>query len=180
MTMKGFSIIVAFDEARGIGKDGVMPWHLPADLKHFKDVTSAVTGSSLNVLIMGRKTWESIPAKFRPLPGRLNVVITSQRGYVLPDGVVRASSLQEAVQVFCDSEKKAGDIFVIGGAQVFSEAIKHPLCEKIFLTLIHSRFGCDVQFPDIPARFLQDGPSRSAYDHGQEISFLTLSAMGQT
>jgi len=173
--MKNFSIIVALDEGRGIGKAGILPWHLPADLKHFKAMTTASAGAGSNVLIMGRKTWESIPDKFRPLPGRLNVVITSQRDYPLPEGVFRVPSLEKALAVFCAKEDgDMGDIFVIGGAKVFSEAICHPLCQRIYLTRIYSRFDCDVFFPEIPEKFVEAASSRKYEENGKTFSFLTL------
>ena len=173
--MKKFSIIVAFDEARGIGKAGLLPWHLPADLKHFKEITTAPQGAASNVVIMGRKTWESIPDKFRPLPGRLNVVITSQPGYVLPQGVSRASSLDHALEMVCAHEdKKFGEIFVIGGAQVFLEAIHHSLCQRIYLTRIQGRYDCDVFFPEIPKKFSETESSRKFEENKKIFSFTTL------
>jgi dihydrofolate reductase len=153
--MKNFSIIVAFDEHRGIGKGGVMPWHLPADLKHFRDITSPAASGEQNAVIMGRKTWESIPGQFRPLPGRVNAVITRQPGYALPEGVLRASSLTEALESLGGPRRSdIGKIFVIGGAQVFAEAIVHPACQSLYLTHISGSFDCDVFFPDIPAYFI--------------------------
>ncbi len=175
--MKNFSVIVACDEAQGIGKGGVLPWHLSADLKHFKEITTQEHGSGQNVVIMGRKTWESIPERFRPLPARINVVITRQPGYSLPHGVVRVASLQEAFKVFCDVARKDVDgVFVIGGAQVFAEAIEHPLCSKVYLTRIEHRFDCDVFFPDIPQRFVESSRSRKYQENEKMFSFLTLSA----
>ncbi len=170
--MKGFSIIVALDEERGIGKGGVLPWHLPADLRYFKQVTTPRQGDPENVLIMGRKTWESIPLKFRPLPGRLNVVISGQPGYPLPDGVGLFSSLQDALTAYCD--KGFGEVFVIGGARVFSQAIKHPLCEKLYLTLIEGRFDADVVFPNIPAEFFETDRSRKFQENEKTFSFIRL------
>jgi dihydrofolate reductase len=73
-----FSIVVAAAANSGIGRAGQLPWRLPGDLAFFKRVTSQVTGAGRNAVIMGRKTWDSIPSKFRPLPGRLNIVISSQ------------------------------------------------------------------------------------------------------
>ena len=173
--MKNFSIIVALDEARGIGKAGILPWHLPADLRHFKEITTASRGGCLNAVIMGRKTWESIPGKFRPLPGRLNIVITSQTAYTFPQGVLRASSLENALEMLCVKEDVAvGDVFVIGGAQVFAEAIRHPLCERIYLTRIYGRFDCDVFFPEIPKKFLEADSSRKHQENEKIFSFIIL------
>jgi dihydrofolate reductase len=173
--MKKFSIIVAFDEARGIGKGGVLAWHLPADLKHFKEITTAQNGVGCNVVIMGRKTWESIPDKFRPLSGRLNLVITSQADYPLPQGVLRAPSLRHALEDVCSKgDRDVGDVFVIGGAQVFSEAIHHPLCQKIYLTQIQGRFDCDVFFPDIPSKFKKIESSRKIGENEKTFSFFIL------
>ena len=175
--MKGFSIIVAFDEDRGIGKNGVMPWHLPADLKHFKEITTAQPGAPKNVLIMGRKTWESIPEKFRPFQHRLNVVITRKSDFLLPNGVLRVNSLQEALEVFCQGERKdVGSVFVIGGAQVFSEAIGNPLCERIYLTRIYSRFNCDCFFPAIPSSFIEDVKIRKIQENEKIFSFSVLAS----
>ncbi|MDE2222506.1 MAG: dihydrofolate reductase, partial [Candidatus Omnitrophica bacterium] len=73
--MKNFSIVVAFDSTYGIGKDGRLPWRLAADLKRFKEITMEDGAARPNAVIMGRKTWESIPDRFRPLPGRVNVIL---------------------------------------------------------------------------------------------------------
>ncbi len=170
--MKKFSIIVALDEARGIGKAGGLPWHLPADLKHFKEITTLKDANFLNAVIMGRKTWESIPDRFRPLPGRLNVVITAQIDYPLPSEVLRASSLTNAMEVVSKIEDtNIGEIFVIGGAQVFTEAICHPLCQKLYLTCIHGRSDCDVFFPEIPAKFVEKDSSRKFEENEKVFSF---------
>ena len=171
--MKGFSIIVALDEAHGIGKGGLLPWHLPADLAHFKKITTASHGGRKNVVIMGRKTWESIPDKFKPLPGRLNVIITGQADYLLPSGVGRASSLETALLEYCS--KDFGEVFVIGGAKVFVEAILHPLCEKLYLTLIYGKFDADVFFPEIPPSFKPAGSSEKTQENEKTFSFLNLS-----
>ncbi|MBP7457532.1 MAG: dihydrofolate reductase, partial [Ottowia sp.] len=96
---------------RVIGKNGVMPWHLPEDLAHFKRVT-------LNhPVIMGRKTWDSIPPKFRPLPGRTNIVVTRQADWH-EKGAQCSSSLREALQQ-CENSNQ---VWVIGGAQIYAQA----------------------------------------------------------
>lgn len=136
-----FSIISALDENRGIGHKNGLPWHLPADLKHFKETTLGGT------VIMGRKTWESIPEKYRPFKERLNIVI-SRSELELPEGVLLAHSLDEALELAEShgSERKA---FVIGGATLYAEAIQHPACEELLLTEIEGTFECDAFFPVI-------------------------------
>ncbi|NTV29001.1 MAG: dihydrofolate reductase [Candidatus Omnitrophica bacterium] len=153
--MKGFSIIVATDEERGIGKANRIPWNISGDMKHFKDITTATYADGCkNVVIMGRKTWESLPASFRPLPGRLNVVVSANLSYELPVGVMRCGSLQGAIDLYCgEREGSFGEVFVIGGAAVYAEAIKHICCKKIFRTVINGKFGCDTFFPEIPDYF---------------------------
>ncbi|MDO9396240.1 MAG: dihydrofolate reductase, partial [Herbiconiux sp.] len=102
-------------EARGgvIGDGGGIPWHLPEDLKHFRTLTSGAT------VVMGRKTWDSLPERFRPLPGRTNVVVTRQEGWSA-DGAVAVHSLAEAL----DRAETAGeDVWVIGGGEIYSQAM---------------------------------------------------------
>ena len=145
-----FSIIVAIDKFRGIGKAGAIPWHCSADLKHFAGVTTR-TGDETkqNAVIMGRKTWESLPEKYRPLPRRLNIVISRNQDLVLPEGVMLASSLDQAL--------RSGDVeerFVIGGGQLFAEAITRPDCDKLYITEIDQAFDCDTFFPEIPKEFI--------------------------
>lgn len=137
----GFSIIVAIDEKGGIGKHNTLPWHIPSDLKHFKELTTGGT------VIMGRNTWESIPEKFRPLPNRLNIVLTGNLNYMVPEGVKLASSLDGALAV------SEGKTFVIGGAKVFEDAIRHESCTELIVTKIDGDFNCDAFFPFIPLDF---------------------------
>jgi dihydrofolate reductase len=125
-------------QARGgvIGKGGAMPWHLPEDLAHFKRVT-------LNhPVIMGRKTWESIPPRFRPLPGRVNIVVTRQPDW-RADGARRAGSLREALQL-CEHNAQA---WVIGGAQIYAQAL--PLADELRVTEIDADFDGDAHAPAI-------------------------------
>lgn len=170
--MKDFSIIVAFDRKQGVGRDGVMPWHLPADLRHFRDVTMDAVPGKTNAVIMGRKTWESIPEKFRPLPGRINIVITGQAHYILPSSATRACSFQEALDFCCHpSRDDIGRVFVIGGARVFTEAVHHPACRGLYLTHIDGVFDCDVFFPYIPPCFLELSRSETCNDNGISLYF---------
>ncbi len=151
--MRSFSIVVAMDEQRGIGKNGALPWHLPADLKHFKDITMNVPAPDRkNVVIMGRKTWGSLPKKFRPLPGRVNIVLTSNRNIQTPADVLVFNSFDRALEAL-EADKQAGEIFVIGGAQLFTQTINHPQCVRLYITFVEGRFACDAFFPAIPKRF---------------------------
>ncbi|MBF0504956.1 MAG: dihydrofolate reductase [Candidatus Omnitrophica bacterium] len=151
--MKPFSIIVGFDSQYGIGKNGQLPWHLPLDLIHFKNITSAVSDPSLkNALIMGRKTWDSLPQKFRPLPGRENLVLTKTGKLNLPPVVLSSSSLDDALDQL--TRPTIENIFVIGGQQVYAQAINHPLCQKLYVTHVQGQYACDSFFPPISRQFI--------------------------
>lgn len=146
--MISFSIIVAIDKNFGIGKNGTLPWHIFEDLRYFKEITSKSVNGGKNVVIMGRRTWESIPEEFRPLADRVNIVITSNPDLMLGQDVIRAENLDLAFDIAENIiSQKRGDIFVIGGAQVFAEGITHPGCCKLYITRIDNDFDCDVFFP---------------------------------
>lgn len=125
------SLIVAAGEHNEIGKDGAMPWHLPADLRHFKAVTLG------KPVIMGRRTWDSIG---KPLPGRRNIVITRDRMWSA-EGCEVAHSLPEAL-VMAAGEP---EIMLIGGGQLYREAL--PRAQRIYLTRVHGTFDADTFFP---------------------------------
>ena len=114
-----------------IGKDNAMPWHLPEDLAHFKRVTLGCP------VVMGRKTWDSLPERFRPLPGRLNVVVTRQADWSAP-GALPAGSLDEAVAL-CPPDAEA---WVIGGAQLYAQAL--PLARSAVVTEIGAEYEGDA------------------------------------
>jgi dihydrofolate reductase len=120
-----------------IGKDGTMPWHLPEDLAHFKQLTLGCP------VIMGRKTWDSLPARFRPLPGRSNTVITRQPDWH-ENGVQHSSSLREALQLH---EHHNSTIWVIGGAQIYAQAL--PLADCVEVTEIGQDFDGDAYAPTL-------------------------------
>jgi dihydrofolate reductase len=162
-----FSIIVAMDEERGTGRDGKIPWHLKGDLRHFKEVTIATREpGKKNIVIMGRKTWDSLPERFRPLPGRINVVITRDKNLPLPACVFRADSLKGALAL-CrhDAIKDTFEaVYVIGGGQIYRQALRHPRCRRIYATHIHGSFCCDTFFP--------------AFDRFQEMNVSPLLSEG--
>jgi dihydrofolate reductase len=127
------SIIVAFDENRLIGANNQLPWHLPADLKQFKSITMG------HHMIMGRKTFESIG---KPLPGRTSVIISRNANF-RAEGTIVVHSLKEAVD-YC---RHQDEVFVIGGAQIFTAALE--MADKLYLTRIHHHFEGDTYFPEI-------------------------------
>lgn len=108
------TLIAAISKNNCIGRDNDLPWHIPEDLQHFKDQTKG------KIVVMGRKTWESIPEKYRPLPKRTNVVISRNPDYVVPEGVFLFTDLEEAFDHFKDQE-----IMVAGGGQIYTMSIPH-------------------------------------------------------
>ena len=128
--------LVAAVAANGvIGRDGVIPWHLPDDLRRFREVT---TGAPV---IMGRRTWDSLPDRFRPLPGRRNIVVTRNERWSA-DGAERAGSLADALRLAGDAER----VSVIGGAQLYAEAM--PVADLLVLTELGIAVEGDTRFPE--------------------------------
>lgn len=131
------SIIVAVSEDWGIGKNNELLWHVSEDLKRFKSLTLG------NTIIMGKKTWESLPR--RPLPGRKNIVLTDVPDEVF-DGSVTAYSVEDALNKCSESE----EIFVIGGGSVYRQFM--PVTDRLYITHIHKKAEADVYFPVIDLR----------------------------
>jgi len=153
---KRFDIVLACDKNKGIGKDADLPWKLSKDMKFFRDLTTkgaykeetldTVPGAMSNAVIMGRVTWESIPERFRPLKGRVNVVLTRDDQYRDPNAIIK-SSLNEALE-YLYSNSKIHNIYVIGGASIYKEAFDRDDLRSLFVTEIDKEFDCD--------RFIQD------------------------
>ena len=136
-----FSIIAAHDIFDGIGKNGKIPWSMPEDMAHFKHITTHVDDNTKqNAVIMGRKTWESLPRRFRPLPHRKNIVISSSGD--------RPCSLHEALDI-CYNDHTIETTFVIGGGVVYKEAIVRDDCQYLYITRINVDYHCDTFFPRI-------------------------------
>ena len=128
---------VAVAENGVIGKNNDLPWHLPEDLKHFKEITLGKT------VVMGRKTFESIFARLKkPLPGRKNVVISRQEAYKVPEGVLVFKSLDDAYKALADE-----DLYIIGGAEIYKQAL--PLAEKLYMTHVAGNYQGDAFFPKL-------------------------------
>jgi dihydrofolate reductase/thymidylate synthase len=168
--MKPFSIIVSFDSQYGIGKKGQLPWHLAMDLKHFKEISTTVTNpAKVNAVIMGRKTWESLPQKFRPLPGRMNLVLSKAGKLSLPSEVLCSQSLDNALSQLSSSNIE--NVFIIGGAQIYAHAMAHPLCQKLYVTHVKGEYGCDTFFPPISRQFFPISASEAYQEDGISFQF---------
>lgn len=149
--MPGFAIVVAADEAGGIGKTGGLPWRLKGDMAYFKRLTQEPSGeNAVNAVIMGRLTWDSIPDKFRPLAGRTNLIISGNRDLPLPAGVLRAHSFPDALAQL-EQRTDVGRVFVIGGAQIYRLALEHPQLAQVYLTRVQGKLDCDTYLPPLPA-----------------------------
>ncbi|HEY7836934.1 MAG TPA: dihydrofolate reductase [Solirubrobacteraceae bacterium] len=143
------AIVVAHCANRVIGRDGELPWRLPSDLRRFRELTSGHT------VLMGRRTYESLPDAYRPLPQRRNLVLSSDPAY-RPEGAEVFASLKEALAA-CD-----GDCFVIGGEVTYRDAL--PLCERLYATEIDAELEGDAFFPA-----LEPGTWRCVEDGGRQI-----------
>jgi len=150
-----------------IGQNNTLPWHLPEDMAHFKRLTAGCP------VIMGRKTWDSLPPKFRPLPGRKNIVITRQADWN-PGGAYRASSLLEAVAM-CEDTAEA---WIIGGAQIYAAA--EPLAQRAIVTEIARDFEGDAYAPQLGAAWHATGREshQSKGDDALPFSFVTYERYG--
>ena len=159
--MTRINIIFARAANGVIGAGGGMPWHLPEDLAHFKQLTHGCP------VIMGRKTWDSLPPKFRPLPGRVNIVITRQ-GDWQAEGAQRAVSLEVALQL----AGPAPEVWVIGGAQIYAQAA--PLASRAEITEIAQDYAGDAHAPVLDAAWRETARSTHVAQSGLPYSFVTL------
>lgn len=154
------TLIAAVARNGVIGIENRLPWRLPADLKHFKTLTLGHT------VIMGRKTWESLPARFRPLPGRRNIVVSRNAGYSA-SGATVVLSLPEAI-----GEADSGEAFVIGGAELYAAAL--PLADRLQLTEIDATFEGDTYFPAIDPLQWHETMRETHHDEdGFDYAFVT-------
>jgi dihydrofolate reductase len=154
------TVIAAIARNGVIGLGNRLPWHLPADLRHFRALTTGRT------VIMGRKTWESLPEKFRPLPGRRNIVVTRNGAYPA-EGATVVTSLPAALAASQDDEA-----FVIGGAELYAAAL--PLADRLQLTEIDATFDGDTHFPAIdPGAWRETARAAQHDEAGFDYAFVT-------
>jgi dihydrofolate reductase len=161
------SLIVAVAENGVIGKDNDLIWHLPKDMRFFKETTLG------HHVIMGRKNFESIPHKYRPLPDRTNIVITRQSGYKA-EGSIVVNSVEAAL----DIAKNNGDTepFIIGGGQIYKLALEANLVDKIYLTKINNAFDGDTFFPELGNdwKLLECISNKADEKHKYDFDFITF------
>jgi dihydrofolate reductase len=157
------SAILAMSENRAIGIKNQLPWHLPADLKHFKTITSG------HPVLMGRKTYESIG---RPLPNRSNIIITRNANFQAPGCLVVQTIeqvMQQANEINCD------EFFIIGGAEVYKQFM--PYIDRIYLTIVHTIVEGDAYFPELnPSEWQEKEKVRHQADENNsyDYSFIVL------
>ena len=160
------NLIWAQAHQRVIGKEGKMPWHLPEDLAHFKRTTLGAP------VIMGRKTWDSLPPKFRPLPGRMNLVISSDattRENLSQIGALPAKNLLDALSI-CEQAQHL-EAWVIGGAQIYAQAL--PLAHKLVVTEIDAEYAGDAFAPLLDTSWVVASRENMTAANGIKLSFVT-------
>ncbi|CAG7886324.1 unnamed protein product [Brassica rapa] len=176
---RAYQVVVAATKEMGIGKDGKLPWSLPTDLKFFKELTLTTSDSSKkNAVVMGRKTWESIPTKYKPLSGRLNVVLTRSSGFDIAnaENVVTCRSIDSALDLLAGPPYRLSieKVFVIGGGEVLRDSLNGPRCEAIHLTEIDTSVECDTFVPEIDSSAYQPWcSSLPVCENGLRFSFTT-------
>lgn len=166
------SAIAAVAQNGTIGNKGDLPWHLPDDLKYFQRITKG------HHVITGRKNYESIPDKYRPLKDRVNIVVTRNRTYKAPGAVV-VDSLTTGLEI----AQRASDneAFIIGGGQIYREALTMRIVDRLYLTLVHSNVEGDTHFPPLdPGEWEEVERTRHEADdrHAHAFSFVVLKRIG--
>lgn len=155
------SLVAAVAHDGVIGRDGGIPWHLPEDMARFRELTTG------HAVVMGRRTWESLPERFRPLPDRRNVVVTRDPGW-RADGAERAGSVAEALELLTGAPR----VFVIGGAEAYAEAL--PLADELVLTEVDLQVEGDTTFPRFDrSAFVETARERRVTESGVRFAFVT-------
>lgn len=132
------ALIVAMDQDRGIGRNNDLMWHLPLDMRFFKETTSN------HIVVMGRKNFESIPEKYRPLPNRENAILTRNTSFTAP-GCVVFNSLESCLENYSSESERT--VFIIGGGEIYKESLALDCLDELYITHIEGSFGADTFFP---------------------------------
>lgn len=169
MTHPRIAYVVAMDDNRLIGRDNDLPWRLPDDMRWFREKTMG------KPCVLGRKTYDSLPARFRPLPGRLNIVVTRNREYEAPGAVV-VHSVEDGLTAAGDAE----EIIIVGGADLFRRLL--PVVDRLYLTRVHGTSVGDVYFPEYdPAEWRETYRQEHPADehHAMPFTWLILDRVGE-
>jgi dihydrofolate reductase len=159
MTRPQVVLIAAVARNGVIGRDNALLWHLPEDMRHFRRITTG------HAVLMGRKTWDSLPERFRPLPGRRNLVLSRQPGWQAP-GAEAVGSLPAALQALSGTDR----VFVIGGAEIYAAAL--PLADELILTELHRDYEGNARFPSLEGQpFVEVARQRNARPLPEEPVF---------
>ena len=145
-------LIVAVCQGNGIGRDNQLPWRIKTELAHFAKMTkSTIDFSKKNAVVMGRKTWESLPARVRPLKNRINIVLSRQHQSSISDheDVLVCHNYEEALTRVDDMKDKIESCWIIGGTSVYQEAMNHQRLDKLYITRILKDYDCDTFFPAV-------------------------------
>jgi dihydrofolate reductase len=153
-------VIAAVERGLGIGRGNELLWREPEDQRRFRALTLG------HPVVMGRKTWDSLPARFRPLPGRRNIVVTRQAGWQA-EGAEAAASLHAALAL----AGPVPQVFVIGGGQLYAEAL--PLADTLLMTEIDAALDADTYFPEYRSRFREVQREARVSDGGVPYAFVT-------
>lgn len=163
MHTQRISQIAAIDRNRGLGKSGELLYHIPEDLRRFREKTKG------HPVIMGRKTWESLPQGVRPMPGRANIVVTRQHGYVAAGAHV-VPSIDGAIEL-AKTQEGSDEIFIIGGGDIYSAAL--PRTDRLYLTLVDGAREADAFFPEY-GEFTKTIEDENHADSDPPYRYLTL------
>jgi dihydrofolate reductase len=161
MPIKRFDIIVSATwKSHGISRDGNIPWRISHHMAFFRDCTTFTDKPGMiNCCIMGRRTYESLDKDVRPLPGRLNIVLTTRnpddfrKSTDAPSDLLVCATLEDALHCASMGPYNVDRIFVIGGAGLFTYALAHSHCRRVFVTWVHEDVECDLSFPLMPKNF---------------------------
>ena len=159
------SLIVAVAENRVIGKDNDLIWNLPKDMRFFKEKTTG------HHVIMGRKNFESIPEKYRPLPNRTNIIVTRKQQYETKN-ILTVNSVKEGIEIAKRNNDK--EPFIIGGGEIYELSLKEDLVDKIYLTKLHKEFSGDTFFPILDKKWKEINRVDVKADENHECAFSFL------
>ena len=165
-------LIVACDLNNGIGVNGDLPWRLKADMVHVKKITTSTSSDQLkNAVIMGRKTWESLPDRFKPLPDRVNIILSRTLHLTYSEkNTYSFPSLDQALS-YASGQKEIEDVFIFGGGEIYREALSSKICAVIHRTVVHLNTQSDTFFPEIPEGYSLVESSEVQEENGIRFHF---------